>query len=201
MSYEAQDTLTVSDHETHRFKASFTVLKAEMLPDERIRLELDGDCSAIAVDDVVENDSRVPKFVFENNKVVCCPHLRISDNGPISIRHNTFDRINGILVIDLLKYWYEAGAVDGMVIEDNLFTGTPQAGKGYAINIYSSRKKGTDISIVNNRFVSPNTHAIIAAQVDGLVIRGNDFQGGTEDTMLLIDDCTAVSKGDNQFDA
>ncbi|MBP5638481.1 MAG: hypothetical protein J6X55_03320 [Victivallales bacterium] len=206
MSYEPQDRLTVSDRETHCFKASFTVLKADMLPDERIRLELDGDCSAISVDDIVENDSRVPKFIFENNKVVCCPHLRISDNGPIVIRHNTFDRINCILVIDLLKYWYEAGAVNGMVIEDNLFTGTPQAGKGYAINIYSSRKKGTDIrhkdiSIVNNRFISPNTHAIAAAQVDGLVIRGNDFHGGVEDTMLLIDDCTGVCNCDNQFNA
>ncbi len=204
MNYEPHDTIEVSDHETQCHKAFFTVEKAELLADGRIKLELDGDCSGIAVDDIVENQSRVPDFVFEDNRVERCPHLRISDNGSHSIRRNTFDRISHIVVQDLLRYWYESGAVDGMVIEGNHFTGCPRSGDAWPISIGSRRKddvdiRHRDISILNNRFIMTNSRAISASHVDGLVIRGNQFHGGDEDSALQIKNCTDVSCDENTF--
>ena len=204
MNYEPGDTIEVSDHGTQRHKASFTIVKAVTQPDGRIMLELDGDCTDMAAEDLVENQSRVANFVFEDNRVVCCPHLRISDNGSHSIRRNTFDRISHIIVQDLLRYWYEAGAVDGMVIEDNLFTGCPRFGDAFPISIGSRRKPETDIrhkniAIINNRFILTNSRAISADRVDGLVIRGNQFQGTDTGDLFRIGHCSAFLCDGNAF--
>ena len=204
MFCEAGDLVEISDAETHRSKDTYNVLAAEMQPDGRIQLQLDGDCSSVAVGDFVENQSRVATFIFENNKVCGCPHLRISDNGTIRIRHNVFDGINCILVRDLLKYWFESGAVADMLIEGNTFVNTPQAGGGYAINIGSTRNEASDIchrniTIRGNQIVSPNGHAIVASRVKGLVIQDNTFDGGAQETMLNITNCLDLHCEKNRF--
>ena len=204
MFCEAGDRLEFSDGENHRAKGTFNVVSAKMQADGRIQLSLDGDCSSIAVGDYVENQSRVPTFIFEDNRVSNCPHLRISDNGKIRIRNNCFDGINCILVRDLLRYWFESGAVADMLIEGNTFVNTPQAGGGYAINIGSTRNEASEILhrnivIRGNRIVSPNTHAIVASRVDGLVIQGNTFEGGTHETLLNITNCSSVCSEKNRF--
>ncbi len=204
MFCEAGDCLEISDGGTHRSKGTFNVVSAKMQSDGRIQLQLDGNCSKLAIGDIVENQSRVATFIFENNKVLGCPHLRISDNGEIRIRNNVFDGINCILVRDLLRYWFESGAVADMLIEGNTFLNTPQAGGGYAINIGSTRNEASDIchrniTIRGNRIVSPNSHAIVASRVDGLVIQDNLFEGGLPETMLNITNCLNVCCEKNSF--
>ena len=204
MFCEAGDCLELSDGKTHRSKGTYKVLAAEMQSDGRIQLQLEGDCSAVADGDIVENQSRVATFIFENNKVHGCPHLRISDNGKIRIRNNLFDGINCILVRDLLRYWFESGAVADMLIEDNTFLNTPQAGGGYAINIGSTRNEKSEIlhrniTIRGNRIVSPTGHAIVASRVDGLVIQDNSFEGGSLETMLNITNCSNTCCEKNIF--
>ena len=204
MFCEAGDCLECSDGEMHRSKGAFKVLAAKKLGDGRIQLQLDGDCSSLAIGDIVENQSRVATFIFEDNKVSDCPHLRISDNGTIRIRRNLFDGINCILVRDLLRYWFESGAVTDMLIEGNTFLNTPQAGGGYAINIGSTRNEASDIchrniTIRGNRIVSPNGHAVAASRVDGLVIQDNVFEGGMQETMLHISNCLNTRCEKNSF--
>ena len=152
----------------------------------------------------MENQTRVPKFVFENNAVTYCPHLRISDNGAHVIRNNVFNGIRCILVLDLLRYWYESGAVADMLIEENTFKGSPRYGEGYAITIHGTRNEQSgvrhkNIRINGNHFLSPNTHAIYATDVDGLTIHGNRFEGGSEETMLNISKCSDVMLQENVF--
>ncbi len=204
MFCEAGDLVELSDGKTQQSKGTYNVLAVEMKPDGRIQLQLDGDCTSLAVGDFVENQSRVATFIFENNKVSNCPHLRISDNGKIRIRNNLFEGINCILVRDLLKYWFESGAVADMLIEGNTFLNTPQAGGGYAINIGSTRNEASDIchhnvTIRSNRIVSPNGHVIVASRIDGLVIQDNSFEGGLSETMLNISNCLNARCENNSF--
>ncbi len=201
---EAADMIEVSDGETHRTKASFKVIEASMQNDGRMLLTVDGNCSAISIGDIVENQTRVARFIFEGNRVSNCPHLRISDNGEIVVRKNQFDGISCILVKDLLRYWYESGAVTNMLIEGNTFENSPRSGAGYAITVNSSRNEQSNvhhknIRIIGNLFVSPNTHAISAASVEGLLIQENRFEGGFQETMLNIGDCTDVCIRDNHW--
>lgn len=200
----AGDKITFSDAKTHRHKGNITVRGIEQREDGLILLKLDGGCPEICEGDLIENDDRAADFIFENNRVCGCPHLRVSDNGKIVLRGNTFECINALLVIDLLAYWYESGAVKDMTVEDNLFLNTPRAGDGYPIIVYSSRNAETDIrhenlSIRNNRFVCPNGHALSISSVDVLTITGNTFEGGTREGMFAIDGCTEVMEKENRF--
>lgn len=201
---DAGDKITFSDAGTHRYKGSAAVRGSEKREDGSILLKLDGDFAEIREGDLIENDDRAADFIFENNRVFGCPHLRVSDNGKIILRGNTFDRISALLVIDLLAYWYESGAVKDMTVENNLFLGTPRAGSGYPVIVYSSRNAETDIrhanlTVRNNRFVCPNGHALSISSVDGLSVTGNIFEGGTRESMFAIRDCTEVREADNRF--
>ncbi len=203
---EAGDRIEISDGQTHRRKGMFTVTAIKVLPDGRLTCSVDGDCSIVAAGDIVENQSRVPTFIFENNRVAHCPHLRISDNGRHLIRNNVFDGIQCILVQDLLAYWYESGAVADMLIEQNTFMDSPRSRYGYPIEIGSTRQGSSDvrhhnIRILNNQFSCPNGQAINASAIEGLEIRGNRFDGGPQDSMLHIDACTNVTLQDNTFSA
>ncbi|MHB1152358.1 MAG: hypothetical protein ACYCWE_03650 [Eubacteriales bacterium] len=201
---DAGDKITFSDSKTHRYKGNAVVRGIHRQEDGSILLKTDGDCAEIREGDLIENDDRAADFIFENNRVFGCPHLRISDNGKIVLRGNTFERISALLIIDLLAYWYESGAVKEMTAEDNLFLNTPRAGDGYPVIVYSSRSADTDIrhanlSIRNNRFICPNGHALSISSVDGLSITGNTFEGGTRESMFALRDCTEVREEDNRF--
>ncbi len=170
------DIVSISDGQSRRVKATATVTACTILDDRRTALVL-SPVPELAVGDYLENITRSATFVFERNRVDHCPHLRISGPAPMRIRDNRFDRIQAILVSDLMEFWYESGCVRDMVIEGNRFENCPRIGGGHPIYITCTRGEAdvhhSGIVIANNRFVSETGHAACIEFVDGVTLTGN----------------------------
>ncbi len=175
----AGDILHVSDGETMRETGTVTVRAVDYPADRSvIRLTLDEDeAASLHVGDLLENPARMPEVTMTGCTVTACPHMRISSSGRTIIRGNTLGLSHrDIMICDLLEYWYESGAVEDVLIEENRFVRTT----GTAIEIRSGRRPGAghphrNIRIIGNRFALPPSAAIRAADVEGLVIEGNHF--------------------------
>ena len=68
-----------------------------------------------------ENRCHMPKVLIENNRIINCPHARLSAPNMI-IRNNNLNLTGGgIYINDLATFWQELGAVEDVLIIGNTF--------------------------------------------------------------------------------
>ncbi len=166
-----------SNRETQCEESRATIVSVEKLDSMSARLTLDRPVTP-AVGDFIECVGLSAEFLFENNYVNRCPHLRISGPASKIIRGNKFEETFAILVSDLMAYWYESGCVHDMLIENNYFKNCPRSGVGFPIRIDNTRGAGVNvrhenIRIIGNTFDSAHGYAVAADLVRGLTIKGN----------------------------
>lgn len=195
--YTCGDKLTVSDPETQNRKAIVTAADVRPEPDGTVLMQLQEETPGLKAGDIMENETRAADFLFENNEVEGAPHLRISDNGKLRIRNNTFKRIESVYFCDLLAYWYECGAIKDLVMENNDFIDCPTGGE-YAITVESSRRVTSDIRnqnirILNNRFTGGSGRNIRVQMADRVIISGNSYTAAENVEPIELRNCTEVS--------
>lgn len=140
---------------------------------------------------LVEDVSAHPDVTIRGCRFHDTMHLRLSGRGKYLVESNRFERGSGLIVIDLFKYWGEAGRISDMVVRNNVFRdfnsmsgsafisagvsgfgeNAPLVHRGLVItnNVYSglvdkfTRLRGTDGAVVrDNREISGDDRSISA---------------------------------------
>ena len=189
--YFKGDVLTASDGQSMTEKGKVTVKKAYIrdLP-ELIMLEFEEDIvDLLKIGDILENAGRTPEIEIRNSVFINFPAIRLSSAKKTVFENNIVKNCNGILINDLMKYWYVSGCVNNLKIINNEFENI-----GVAINVFVDREKKSksrhrNISIIGNRFINCNK-AIKAELVDNITIKDNYFENVPEP--LTLEDCTDV---------
>ena len=201
------DELLFYRNDTHEPITGSRIKNISLCSECSYLVELTDGLEGVSPGDLVKNASHSADFVFENNHIFRCPHLRISNNGKRLIRNNIIEECHAILVNDLIEYWREAGSVDDLVIENNSFINTPRFNPfNGAVCIQTTRKpdcsiRHKNILIRNNRFnCATSTQVQIRVEhADDVTICGNTFNTGKLDSLICTDDCHGLTLKENQI--
>lgn len=101
-----------------------TVRTVEILNIDCTLLTLDGDVSAFGVGDDLENISRSPDLLFQNNRVEYnrARGIVLAARGKTVVRDNYFNTSGPAIKFESSgDQWYESGAVQDVTIENNVF--------------------------------------------------------------------------------
>ena len=140
--------------------------------------------SDLKVNDAVENITWYPTTIFRNNTVRNnrARSVLISTRNRTVIENNSFSSMmTSILFEGDLNHWYESGAVDDVVIRDNIFYDCVYGGGKGSVIWINPRMKQTvkdqpyekNIIIENNEFRTFDNSILNALSVDGLIFRNN----------------------------
>ena len=136
--------------------------------------------------DAIDNISRMPDVNIKkcrtgNNR----PRgFLISTPGKVIIEENEFYNSHcAIAILGDANFWYESGAVNDVVIRNNVFKDCCYASGGPVIYISPEIRQMNEslecfhknISIENNRFDTFDTGLLYALSVDGLNFTGNRY--------------------------
>lgn len=177
--YSQGDVIAVTDETTEIEKGLATVADS-FFEGEDVVIKTNG-AVPINEGDLIENKTKMPKVLLENNTFINEPHLRFSGPQEIVIKNNTFENvICPIYIRDLLGWWRESGAVADVKVEGNVFKRTCRP-----IDIGMARKEGhnvfhKNILVKNNFFEADNWDNLSVAFVDGFTFEDN--------TCLFTDD-------------
>ena len=177
--YSQGDIIAVSDGVSEVEKGITTVVDS-FFEGEEVVIKTNGGV-LINEGDFIENKTKMPQILLENNEFINEPHLRFSGPQEIVIKNNTFENIMcPIYIRDLLSWWCESGAVTDVKIEGNVFKRTCRP-----IDIGMARKEGhnvfhKNIAVRNNYFEKDNWDNLLVAFVDGFTFENN--------TCLFTDD-------------
>lgn len=122
--------------------------------------DLDGD--EVMEGLLVENTTRHPSILIEDNYFENYPNCRLSGRGGIVFRKNTMkNACTAVYAYDLADYWYESGRISSLVIEDNDLIDCNAMGGNAFIQVGVSGWDGE---------MTPKIH-------DRVVIKGNRVSG------------------------
>lgn len=189
--YFKGDVLRVSDGETMKEQGKITVKKAYIRDfPELIMLELEEDIvDTLKVGDLLENADRTPEVEIRDCVFMNFPAIRLSSAKKMVFENNTVKNCNGILINDLMKYWYVSGCVNDLQMINNDFENM-----GIALDIFVDREcesnvRHKNISIIGNRFKNCNK-AIKAEFVEKIIIKDNSFENVEQP--IILANCTDV---------
>jgi len=138
--------------------------------------------------DIIENKTWNPTFVMRGctiqhhrarNIVIKTPKKIVIENNKLS------SMMSSILFRGETFYWFESGAVEDVLIQNNDFNYVAYSGAEHAVMYVTPRlAQEFDISeaydrnirFVNNRIKTFDNRIVIADRVDGLLIKGNTIQ-------------------------
>ena len=87
----------------------------------RVELGFAENLPDIPVDSLAEDVTAYPNVTIRGCNFHDTLHLRLSGRGKYVVEGNRFTRGAGILVVDLLEFWSEAGRIADMTIRNNVF--------------------------------------------------------------------------------
>lgn len=187
---EKGDTLIVSDGTAYSEKGSVEVSEVKMISDRFAKITLKKTLgNEIHIGDLLENRERSPEVCISDNFIKNCPNLRISSTKPIEIKNNTIAaNWCGVIIADLMQYWYESGKVYDAKIENNIFCDCTPFGKMNGVEIFHSKGENNEeyhenISIIGNKFVLKDGTAVKAENVKNFEMKDN---------MLNVENKTAL---------
>lgn len=187
---ENGDMLIISDGSSFSEKCAAEVCSVQMITDRLEKITFKKPLSAnVNEGDLLENRERNPEVDISDNFIRNCPNLRISSSKPIEIKNNTIaTNWCGIVIADLMQYWYESGKVYNARIENNIFCDLTPFGKMNGIEIFHSKgEKNEDyhenISVIGNKFILKNGIAVKAENVKNFEMKDN-MQNGEEKISL-----------------
>lgn len=190
---EKGDDVEFTNAATLMTKGSAKIVDSKMIDNYTIQLSLDN-VDNLKVGDVIEDITKCPNVYFENNKMtrIITRGLLLTTRGKVVVRNNEFvaTTMNGILLSDDAKSWYESGPCRDVLIEGNKFGYCPE----YTVcimpenrafsnpihsniiikdNVINSQRGGlyianaVNVVVENNNFVNKNPKIVIKnAQVD-----------------------------------
>lgn len=170
--YSEGDTIAVTDGASEREKGLSTI-KNSCFEGEFVVIETNG-AVVIGEGDYIENKTKTPEILLENNVFINEPHLRFSGPRRIVIKNNRFENvICPIFINDLLDWFKESGAVTDVTVEGNVFIKTSRP-----IDIGIARKEGhnvfhKNVVIKNNFFAEDNGSELFVTCADGFVFEDN----------------------------
>ncbi len=192
--YVNGDTVKSLSDESFEYTSEMKVIDSTLSDDGRnIVLRVEQISGKARKGDLVESPYRMPNVHIHDNKFHTYPHLRISGAGNILIENNSFERaIAALLVKDLAKYWYESGRVKNLVFRNNTLKDcNALAGNSFitvdidGVAHGESPKIHGRVEISGNRFEGVRDKAIVAAGVNELVIKGNEFTKGSDNVTVI----------------
>ena len=155
------------------------VLSARMISEYDIEVTVDN-VSQAKVGDVIEDITKCPNLLFENNKLnrIITRGILITTRGKVVVQNNIFNSnsMHGILLSNDASSWYESGRVEDITIKGNTFNST----EGYDIYIKPENVKHEEyihknITIINNVFNSDLTGGIYVKSSDNVFIKNNEI--------------------------
>lgn len=177
---ECGDVLILSDGVNCSEKSKMEVGSVKMLSDRLAEITFKESLDdTIRVGDFLENRERSPEVSILNNFIKNCPNLRISSAKPIEIKNNTIaTNWCGVVIADLMQYWYESGKVYNARIENNVFFDCTPFGKMNGIEIFHSKGENHEdyhenISVIGNKFVLKDGTAVKAENVRNFEMKDN----------------------------
>ena len=147
--------------------------------------------ATLKVNDAVDNVTWYPTTIFRNNVVRNnrARSILISIRNKTVIENNTFSSMmTSILFEGDLNHWYESGAVDDVLIRNNIFYDCVYGGGKGSVIWINPRMKQTlkyqpyekNIVIEDNEFRTFDNSILSALSVDGLIFRNNKIiESGT----------------------
>ena len=174
----AGDSLRIHDMQNGVEKGEITVADVQWSENrDELILYFDKDIrTRISAKDALENRGRMPEFLFENNTVIGCPHLRISTPKKTVLRSNHIEDTQ-IRIDDLYDFWYESGSVGNFTICDNTFV---SSGMQPCI-VSASHRRGSaggheHITVCRNLFRTPAENAMRLEAAEKLTVEDNQFR-------------------------
>ena len=124
---------------------------------------------------LLENPSRMPDVLLENNVVEHCPHIRLSSKNMVVRNNKLYLNAFDLYIHDLIAFWGECGATDNVLIENNVFGNAE-----HNLVVRSSRPETSNhlhknITVRNNTFIKKQEEAIIYEKVENFVMENNNF--------------------------
>lgn len=183
-TYRVGDRVAVIDSTLNETRAEATVVSAELINPDQIRLQLDREIEAPGAHWVIENLSTAPDVhIFDCESGHNRPRgFLLSSGGKVVVERCKFYNMNqGIQLSGEMNDWYESGAVRDVTIRDNDFTNSAYAG-GIAIvcspalraKDYKGSFNGT-VVIENNHFCQSAKRLTAIRLTDQVIFRNNTF--------------------------
>ena len=163
----------------------------------------------------IENCSAYPELVVSNCKILNNRGrgLLISTPEKTIIENNYFStQMSALMITSDQSFWYESGAVNDLVIRNNIFGDCCYGGRQMSVIEIFSDSKGEvsifeNISIENNEFNSFDASILSASRVKGLVFTGNTITTSgnyeplhPESPVIMIEDSKDVLIENNIMD-
>lgn len=175
--FKVGDEIAFIDPKTLLEKARAKVLGSELLNENEIELDLDGEFSTF-VSDCVENITACPDVIFQDNEISCIVTrgILITTRGKVQIKNNRFvsTAMSGVLISDDAMSWFESGMCKDVLIKDNVFEfcgDTPilikPENKVYAGAVHEN------IRIIGNTFNHVKDCCIKAHSTNSMLIKNN----------------------------
>ncbi len=154
---------------------------------------------AVAVGDVLENKTWNPTFTMRGCTIQNHRARSIVLKTPLKtvIEDNYFSSMmSGVLFRGEMKNWYESGAVEDVLIQNNTFENSADCGTIHAAlyitPLFNPEFDSTilydrNIRFIGNTIRNVNPRVVIADRVEGLVVEGNKIER-TEDYVAPFPD-------------
>ena len=122
--YSVGEEISVVDPLTLLPKTTRKITEVEVLNIDCTLLSLEGGTADITVGDDVENITRSPEVLFENNRVTYnrARGILLGSRGKTVIRNNYFNTAGAAVLFESNgSFWFESGAVQQVEITNNVF--------------------------------------------------------------------------------
>lgn len=160
--YRVGDTVSVVDPESLLPKATGIVTAVEVLNIDCTHLTIEGNLNGVLAGDDLENVSRYPEVYFCHNRVEYnrARGILLGSCKKTVISNNYFNTAGAAILFESNgDFWFESGAVQDVVIENNEFENCKYGAWCSAVIEVAPRKKTEEnryfhgnISVQNNRF-------------------------------------------------
>lgn len=200
--YKTGDRIVISDSDSKGEKFECTVLSVEQGKDLfHILLNVDKEAKGmIDTGDYVENPDRMPEVLVKNCKITACPHIRVSGNKKIVLQNNKISQIAGIVINDLIDYWYESGRVNDVLIENNVIEDSYNGVMANGLHDKNLKSMHKNIVIKNNVIGTKGGSVLSAMGVDGLVFENNVIKNIEQSGYIMTEKCKNISIKNNKFE-
>ena len=137
-----------------------------------IKLTFDEDITGIiSAGDHIEVPGRMPEILIENNNFCNCPRVLLSSSKHTVVRGNEFKLAGAVTLMDSMKYWYEAGPVTDVTIENNTFHTESAAITAVVYGAEATGRRHSGICVSDNRVIGGGI-LMDASYADNMTISG-----------------------------
>lgn len=172
----------------------------------------------LAACDILENKTwntslfKIENCTIRNNRA---RNIVLKTPGKIIISSNRFSSMMAsILIRNEMSFWYESGAVEDVLIENNVFEDCVTGCTDTGVILISARVSkhfkempiDKNIRIINNKFHTFDNILVQAKDVDGLTIKNNSYRRtntfkpyNIDAAAISVERCTNVNIEDNHL--